>query len=89
MNAQRKPKPMPSLGSDADAERFVDTADLTEFDLSGFKPMHFEFEAKSAALNLRIPPKLLAAVKAKARSKGMPYTRYVRSLIEKDIASHA
>ena len=32
-------KPMPSLRSDAEAERFVETADLTEYDLSGFKLM--------------------------------------------------
>ncbi len=37
-----KSKPMPTLVSDADAERFVETADLSTYDLSGFKPMHFE-----------------------------------------------
>jgi predicted DNA binding CopG/RHH family protein len=29
---------------------------------------------------------LLAAVKAKAKSKGIPYTRYVRMLLESDVA---
>lgn len=33
----RRPKKMPSLRSDAAAERFVATADLTEYDLSGLK----------------------------------------------------
>ena len=37
-------KPMPSLRSDAEAEEFVETADLSEYDLSGFKPMRFEVE---------------------------------------------
>jgi hypothetical protein len=37
-----KSKPMPTLVSDADVERFVETADLSTYDLSGFKPMHFE-----------------------------------------------
>lgn len=41
-------KPMPSLRSDAAAERFVATADLTKYNLSGFKPMRFEIEPKSA-----------------------------------------
>lgn len=79
-------KPMPSLGSDAAAERFVATADLSQYDLSGFKPMRFEIEPKSAALNMRLPASLLDAVKARAKAKGVPYTRYVRMLLETDVA---
>jgi predicted DNA binding CopG/RHH family protein len=81
-----KSKPMPSLHSDAAAERFVATADLSQYDLSGFKPMHFEIEPKSAALNMRLPVSLLEAVKTKAKAKGIPYTRYVRMLLETDVA---
>ena len=79
-------KPMPSLKSDADSEQFVATADLSRFDLSGFKPMRFEFEPKAAALNMRLPQNLLDAVKLKAKARGMPYTRYVRLLLESDVA---
>lgn len=81
-----KSKPMPTLASDADADRFVETADLSTYDLSGFKPTHFEFEAKEAALNMRLPVNLLNALKAKAKAKGMPYSRYVRLLLESDVA---
>ena len=81
-----KTNPMPSLKSDADAEQFVATADLSKFDLSGFKPMRFEFEPKAAALNMRLPQNLLDAVKLKAKARGMPYTRYVRLLLESDVA---
>jgi len=35
-------KPIPQLDSDEAAERFVDKENLTEYDLSGFKPTHFE-----------------------------------------------
>jgi len=77
---------MPSFKSDAQAERFVETADLSEYDLSGFTPMRFEVEPKSAALNMRLPQSLLDAVKAKARSAGVPYTRYVRLLLEQAVA---
>lgn len=35
-------KPIPSLRSDAEAEAFVDMADLSEYDLSKFAPMRFE-----------------------------------------------
>ena len=81
-----KTNPMPSLKSDADAEQFVATADLSKFDLSGFKPMRFEFEPKAAALNMRLPQNLLDAVKLKAKARGIPYTRYVRLLLESDVA---
>ena len=46
---------MPSLRSDAAAERLVATADLTEYNLSGFKPLRFKVEPKSAPLNMRLP----------------------------------
>lgn len=81
-----KADPMPSLSSDEAAEAFVASADLTQFDLSGFKPMRFEIEPKSAALNMRLPESLLTALKAKAKARGIPYTRYVRMLLETDVA---
>ena len=79
-------KPMPSLASDAAAEHFVETEDLSKYDLSGFKPMRFEFEPKTAALNMRLPQNLLDALKIKAKKKGIPYTRYVRLLLENDVS---
>ena len=33
---------MPSLHNDDEAEEFVARADLSKYDLSGFKPMRFE-----------------------------------------------
>ena len=81
-----KLKPMPSLRSDDDAEAFVASVDLTQHDLSGFKPMRFEIEPKVADLNMRLPASLLDAVKEKAKAQGIPYTRYVRMLIESDVA---
>jgi len=81
-----KSKQIPSLRSDSEAEKFVETADLTKFDLSGFKPMRFEIEPKSAALHLRLPQALLDGLKDRAKAKGVPYTRYVRMLVESDLA---
>ena len=52
-------------------------------------PAQFEFEKKAAQLNMRVPQPLLDAVKVRAREIGIPYTRYIRKLIERDIASHA
>ncbi|WP_346343909.1 CopG family antitoxin [Gluconobacter cerinus] len=42
-------------------------------------------EPKAAALNMRLPASLLDAIKAKAKAKGIPYTRYVRMLLETDV----
>lgn len=83
---KNKRKPMPSLESDADAEAFVSQADLSEYDLSGFKPMRFEIEPKAGALNMRLPVSLLEAIKQKAKNKGIPYTRYIRMLLEADVS---
>ncbi|MDR3175605.1 MAG: BrnA antitoxin family protein [Desulfovibrio sp.] len=77
-------KPMPSLRSDAEAEHFVETVD--KYDLSRFKPVKFEFEAKSAALNMRLPQTLPDAVKVKAASEGIPYTKYMRLVLEQAVS---
>lgn len=78
-------KRMPSLPSDAAAEDFVATANLADYDLSRFRPMSFELEPKSAALNMRLPESLLAALKVKAKEAGIPYTRYVRMVLERAV----
>lgn len=84
-----KTKPMPSLRSDAAAEDFVAEADLSTYDLSGFKPMRYELHAKAAALHMRLPEALLEAIKQRAQAQGVPYTRYVRHLLEQDVARGA
>ncbi|MHA6770337.1 CopG family antitoxin [Sphingobium ummariense] len=86
MSNEKTPKPFPSFKTDGEAERFVDQADLTDYDLSGFKPASFEFAKKGAQVNLRVPQPLLDAVKTKAKAQGIPFTRYIRMLMEQDIA---
>jgi predicted DNA binding CopG/RHH family protein len=83
MNKKKSLKPLPQLKSDEAAERFVDEADLAEYDLSEFKPAHFEFEKKDSTVNLRVPSALLAAVKAQATKRGIPYQRLIREGMEK------
>ena len=80
-------KSLPVLLSDADAEEFIATSDLTNFDLSGGRIMNFEFEEKDSQLSLRMPTSLLDALKSKAKLKKVPYTRYIRMLIERDIST--
>ena len=82
----RNLKPFPRFDTDEEAERFVETADLSEYDFSGFKPVRFEFEPKAAQINMRVPKPLLDAVKERARGRGIPYTRFIRELMEREIA---
>ncbi len=79
-------KRIPVFESDEEAERFVETADLTEYDLSQFKPVRFEFARKDARVNMRLPESLLAAVKARAKARGIPYQRFIREALEHAVA---
>jgi predicted DNA binding CopG/RHH family protein len=80
-------KKIPAFRTDAAAERFVEKADLSKYDLSGLRPARFEFEKKTAQLNMRLPKPLLEAVKLRAQKRGIPYTRLVREIIEQEIAT--
>lgn len=75
-------KPLPTLLSDEEAEKFVAEADLTDYDLSGLRMVQFEFQPKSERVNMRLPKALLAAVKASAAKAGVPYQRFIRQAIE-------
>lgn len=77
-----KDKQFPDFNSDEALEKFVDEADLSEYDFSGFKPVSFEFEPKNASVTLRMPESLLKAVKESAKARGIPYQRFMRSAIE-------
>jgi predicted DNA binding CopG/RHH family protein len=80
-------KKLPILRSDEEAEAFLDSADLSEYDLSEMKPIKFEYLRKSAKLNMRLPESLLAAIKAKADAQGIPYQRYIRQVLEADVGA--
>ncbi len=80
-------KPLPTFNSDEAAEHFVDTADLSEYDLSGFRPFSSEFRYKTARVNMRLPPSQLNAVKAAAARRGIPYQRFIREAIERALQS--
>ena len=49
-----RPAPLPQLRSDSEAEAVVDMADLTEYDLSDFRPVRFEIKPKETSLNTRL-----------------------------------
>jgi predicted DNA binding CopG/RHH family protein len=82
-------KKIPAFETDKEAQDFVDTADLTQFDLSGGTPIQFEFEPKTAHVNMRVPKPLLDAVKERAKVRGIPYTRFIRQLMEREVSHPA
>ncbi|MGB9205642.1 MAG: CopG family antitoxin [Terriglobales bacterium] len=56
-------------------------------DFSQFKPVRFEFEKKDEQINMRMPKPLLAAVKARAKARGTPYTRFIRGILEQAVTA--
>lgn len=78
---------LPRFKTDREAERFVATADLSTFDLSGMKTTRFEFAPKAARINMRLPGELLAAVKRAAARQAVPYQRFIRQALENALTS--
>ena len=77
-------KTIPTFTSDEEAERFIDTADLSEYDLSG-QFVKFELKRKDKTVSLRLPEALLEAVRERAERAGMPYQRFIRLAVERAI----
>ncbi len=86
MSRQARPTTVPRMTTDEEAEAFL-MQDLSELDFSQFKPIPFEFEKKEAQVNMRVPQSLLESVKDKAKAQGIPYTRYIRMLMERDVSA--
>lgn len=82
-------KPLPKLTSDAEAEAFVEKADLTEYDLSRLTPTRFEFMPKSRSVTMRLPEALFEAIKGEAERSGVPYQRFIRRALEAAIVPSA
>jgi predicted DNA binding CopG/RHH family protein len=79
-------KKVPRLKTDRAAEAFL-AQDLSNLDFSQFKTTRFEFEKKDEQINMRVPKPLLAAVKARAKARGIPYTRLIRETLEQAMAA--
>ena len=79
-------KKVPRLKTDRQAEEFLGQ-DLSDLDFAQFKATRFEFEKKDEQVNMRMPKPLLAAVKARAKARGIPYTRLIRETLERAMAA--
>jgi predicted DNA binding CopG/RHH family protein len=75
-------KPVPTLETDRKAERLVAETGPGDFDLSNGQIVRFEMRPKDKAVSLRLPEKLLDAVRGEAKREGIPYQRFIRMAIE-------
>ena len=76
-----RPTRVPVMTTDDEAEAFL-ALDLSALDPAQFRPLTWETAPKAARINMRIPEALLAAIKAKAAARGIPYQRLIRELLE-------
>lgn len=79
-------KKVPHLKTDRQTETFL-SGDLSSLDFSQFTPVRFEFEKKDDQINMRVPRSLLEAVKARAKERGIPYTRLIRETLEQAMSA--
>ena len=79
MTTKRK---LPDFATDEEAERFVETADLSEYDFSDFVVSPIAFEPEQQRVDLPVPKPLLRKVKARAKRKGMTWERFVVEALE-------
>jgi predicted DNA binding CopG/RHH family protein len=49
--------------------------------------VRFEFEKKTARVNMRLPESLLSAVKKRATARKIPYQRFIREALERATAT--
>lgn len=80
------PRKVPRMKTDEEVEAFLEQ-DLSDLDFSQFKPFSFEFENKTARVNMRMPQSQIDAVKAEAKKRGIPYQRFMRELVQRGLES--
>jgi len=62
---------------------------LTEYELSGLKPVRFEFQPKGKSITMRLSEPLFEAIKEEAERSGIPYQRFIRQVLENTVSKTA
>ena len=75
-------KKIPTFKTDEEAEDFVTTANLEDYDLSGARLVRFELKPKGKSINIRLPEELLEAVRNTAEKERIPYQRFILMALE-------
>lgn len=83
--SRSKKKPWPILRTDDEVDEFVASADLSEYEWGEWELANYEFENKSARVNLRLPESQLAHIKAEAGKRGVKYQRFMRELMSRGL----
>ena len=78
-------KTLPNLTTDDEAAAFVETAELSQYVLSGMVPNTFEFAPKGKQVKMRLSEQLLTAVKSDAAARGVSYHRFIRQTLERAV----
>ena len=68
-------KTFPDFATDAEAEAFVDDADLSEFDFSDMKSMSIVRRGEARAVHLTLPSRLIDELERRAEEAGIPFQR--------------
>ena len=78
---------LPAFRSEEEVEKFLEGDDLSDFIVAErMKPLSFEFTRKEKTVSMRMPEALLDAVKAAASSRGIPYQRFIRLTLEREVS---
>ena len=85
----KKLKTFKPLLTDEDAERAIEEEDLTEYDLSGFRPLSEIFEVRDGKVfrKLSLPSSLHRAVETRAAEEGVDANEFVRRVVEAAVSS--
>jgi predicted DNA binding CopG/RHH family protein len=80
-------KKLPALTTDAEAIEFIENADLSQHELSGFIPCaeffaRVDAERKLTPITIRLPVSVVEKFKARAKATGVPYQRLMRATLE-------
>jgi predicted DNA binding CopG/RHH family protein len=77
---------LPVFKNDDEADAFLDRPDLSEFIAAeALRPVSFEFAPKEKTVTMRMPEALLDAVKDAAGRQGVPYQRFIRQTLEREV----
>jgi len=74
------------MTTDTEAEAFLGQ-DLSDLDFADFRAVNWELLPKTARINMRLPAPLMAALKARAAARGIPYQRLIREALEREVSA--
>jgi predicted DNA binding CopG/RHH family protein len=78
-------KRLPTLKSDAEAETFVATVDLTEYDLSAMVPVRFTLNPGTVPLSVDLPKHVVDEARTKATDSGVPLQNFIQTAIARAV----